>query len=150
MQRSQEANFSGTQALMRTLQQSLAESNAQSDSLRSCLEDKADKEHMRKVGTFTCPKHAASPDSFSVIAWQHLTLLCICLAVMAAFESVALTGAKSPRAVQVMQHLRNTKASVSDLQALKDRLDAKAAITDVNTALSQAHSQHPFCAAFAC
>ena len=48
-----------------------------------------------------------------------------------------------------MEHLRNTKASVVDLQALKDSLDAKAAITDVNTALLQARPEHAFCAAFA-
>ena len=65
MRRAQEVTCSGTEALLQSLSQSLAKSNAKSDRLRSCLEDKADKEHMQKVGTFTHPRHAASSDSLS-------------------------------------------------------------------------------------
>ena len=40
--------------------------------------------------------------------------------------------------VQVMEHLRSTKASVADLQDVKDLLHTKAGIKDVNITLTQA------------
>ena len=39
--------------------------------------------------------------------------------------------------VEVMEHLRNNKVSEVDFQTAKDLLDSKAAIKDVNAALSQ-------------
>lgn len=39
--------------------------------------------------------------------------------------------------LQVMEHLCNTKASVVELQGVKDLLNSKAGLTDVNAALSQ-------------
>ena len=39
--------------------------------------------------------------------------------------------------LQMMEHLRNTKASVVELQGVRDLLNSKADLTDVNAALSQ-------------
>ena len=39
--------------------------------------------------------------------------------------------------LQIMEHLRNTKASVVELQGMRDLLNSKADLTDVNAALSQ-------------
>ena len=41
--------------------------------------------------------------------------------------------------LQMMEHLRNTKASVMELQGVKDLLNSKADLTDVNAALSQVY-----------
>ena len=38
-----------------------------------------------------------------------------------------------------MEHLRNSKVSVVELQAVKDKLDTRASIKEVNAALSQVH-----------
>lgn len=39
--------------------------------------------------------------------------------------------------LQIVEHLRNTKASVVELQGVRDLLNSKADLTDVNAALSQ-------------
>ena len=41
-----------------------------------------------------------------------------------------------------MEHLRNTKVSVVELQAVKDALNTRASIKEVNAALSQVNMPH--------
>lgn len=41
-----------------------------------------------------------------------------------------------------MEHLRNTKVSLVELQAVKDELNTRASIKEVNAALSQVNFTH--------
>ena len=59
-------------------------------------------------------------------------------AVASFTATLASAGHKWLTPLQVMEHLRNSKVSAVEFQAVRDELDTKAGIKDVNAALLQA------------
>lgn len=145
-------------------QREIAELRTSSTSLQHLVNSKADREYLQQVSSILHLSKASKWIHISCLLcltvvhialptadfFQHDHSACV-MHVWKCWSCICRTTrlrthCDCPRlhdvnVVQVMEHLRNTKASIVELQAVKEVLGAKAGIKDVNAALSQASTQ---------